>query len=483
MKTLEKFPTGIAGLDEVLIGGIPKGRSVLVTGETGTGKTVLLNEFIYRGITLFNQNAVFVTFEEKPQDINLNVAIFGWNFATLIKSHKLAFVDVTASKEMLTEIGSEFDVSPLVERIRYAVKKVKAQRVAIDNINALFARFANKDSVRRVLYLIEEALKEMDVTSMISMEVRRDKSNESFYGIEEFVMDGVIELELRQGQQQLIRNLFVRKLRGTSFRSGYVEFEIADHGFIVYPKIPAHLISKKTSFKIRKSTGIRKLDEITGGGVPQGHNILISGNTGTGKTTLGMQFIREGIERGESGIYVCLEEPVLQVEKTAMGHGWDFGKYEKEGKLKFITTSLIDVSNDKLLYQIVNAVNAIGAKRLVFDSISSLMSGTMNEEQVRQFLLQMTAFLKSRGITSYFNYLSAGNFGAAKGQLLGAFETSAMRLSSVTDGIILLLYVERGQKIKKMLTVLKLRGSVHDKDIYQYEICKGGINLGEKFED
>lgn len=479
MKGLERLATGIMGLDEVLQGGIPRGRTVLISGETGTGKTVLLGEFIYCGISLYRQHGVFVTFEEKPRDIMTNVLGFGRDFSPFVRNNKMAFVDVSVPADLVTEIGTDFDVSPLVERIRYAVRKIRAQRVVIDNINAMFWRFSNKDSVRRVLCLIAEALKMLNVTSLISMETGvRDT-----LGIEEFVVDGAIQLETHRGQQRLIRNLFVKKMRGAAFRSGVVEYDITDQGIIVYPKIPADLPTRKTSFNIRRSTGVKKLDEIMGGGVPQGHAILVSGNTGTGKTILAMQFIVKGLEEAEAGVYVCLEEPVMQVKKTALGHGWDFGRYEKEGKLSFVTTNLIDISNDKLLYQIIKTIEKTGARRLVFDSISSLMSGAMDEEEVRQFLLQLAGYLKSKGVTSYLNYLSPANFGAAKGQLLGSLKTSVMRLSSVTDGILMLLFVERGQRIKKTLSVLKMRGSPHSKDIFQYDIQKGGIKIGEKFED
>ena len=220
-----------------------------------------------------------------------------------------------------------------------------------------------------------------------------------------------------------------------------------------------------------------------GGGIPQGHMVLLSGNTGTGKTMFGMHFLKQGISDGENAVFVTLEEPIEQVKKTALTHGWDFERYEKEGKLGFTTASLIDLSNDKLLYQIISAVEGVNAKRVVIDSVSSLLSATMNEEQVRQFLLQLSRYFKAKGITCIMNYLSLANFGAARGQLLGSLSTSEIRLSSVVDIIIMLLYVERGQKIKKLFNVLKLRGSQHSKEIFSYEIEKDGIKMGEKYEE
>jgi len=297
------------------------------------------------------------------------------------------------------------------------------------------------------------------------------------------VADGVIELSLIKGQQQFLRRMFVIKLRGTCFRSGIVEFEITDHGLVVYPKIPIEKVAAKTDFQVRKRFGIKGLDDILGGGIPQGHMILFSGNTGTGKTMFGMHFLKQGIDDGENGVFVALEEPVEQVKKTALAHGWDFNRYEKEGSISFVSTNLIDISNDRLLYQIITAVESINAKRIVIDSVSTFLSETMSEEQVRQFLIQLSGYFKANGVTCIMNHIFPLSFAAERGQLLSSLSTTHMRLSSLTDGIVMLLFVERGQKVKKLINVLKLRGSNHSKEILSYEIEKGGIKMGVKYEE
>ena len=480
---VEKILTGIRGLDEALMGGVPKGRSTLITGGTGTGKTVILNEFLYYGITKFKENGVYVTFEEDKRDIIKNVKGFGWDYASLIVQKKLVFVDAGALREMTFESGQSYDLSPLIERVKYALKKVKAKRLAIDSLDNLFSRFQNKNAVRQALCQITAGLKSLGVTTLMTAEEFSPKQGLSRYGVEEFVADGVIEIELIRGQQQFLRRMFVIKFRGTGFRSGIVEFEITDQGLVVYPKIPIENLVAKTDFQVRKGSGIKGLDDILGGGIPQGHMVLVSGNTGTGKTIVGMHFLRQGMSEGENTVFVALEEPVEQVKKTALAHGWNFSRDEKGGKIVFITTNLIDVSNDKLLYQIISAVEGNNAKRVVIDSISTLFSATMSEEQVRQFLIQLSKYFKAKGITCIMNCLSPASFGAVRGQLLSGLVTNEMRLSSVTDGIIMLLFVERGQRIKKLLTVLKLRGSQHSKEIFSFEIEKGGIKIGEKYKE
>jgi circadian clock protein KaiC len=481
--TVEKVFTGIRGFDEILMGGVPKGRATLITGGTGTGKTVILNEFIYQGITQFKENGVYVTFEEDKRDIIKNVRGFGWNYDSLIAQKKLAFVDAGVFRDVTVESGQNYDLSPLIARVKYALKKVKAKRLVIDSLDNLFARFQNKDIVRQALCQIIAELKDLGVTMLMTAEKSGPEQALSRYGVEEFVADGVIELALIKGQQQFLRRMFVIKLRGTDFRSGTVEYEITGQGLVVYPKIPVENIFARTDFQVRKGFGIKEFDDILGGGIPQGHMVLVSGNTGTGKTMFGMHFLKQGISKGENAVFVSLEEPIEQVKKTALTHGWDFNRHEKERKLSFVRTNLIDISNDRLLYQIISAVEGINAKRVVIDSISSLLSATMGEEQVRQFLIQLSGYFKAKGITCIMNYLSLSNFGAARGQLLSHLSTNEMRLSSVTDAIIMLLFVERGQRIKKLLTVLKLRGSQHSKEIFSFEIEKGGIKMGEKYEE
>lgn len=480
---VEKTPTGIRGFDAVLEGGVPRGRTLLITGSTGTGKTVFTNEFLYRGITEYSENGVFITFEEHPSDIIKNVKNFGWDFDTLISQNKLVFVDASPDSVPTKEAG-DYDLTALVERMKYAIKKVNAKRVAIDSLSMLFLKFSDKDTIRSIIYLICDELKQLGVTSIITAEkVNSRETTLSRYGVEEYVADGVVELALEPGQQQFLRKMFIKKIRGVGYRSGVAEFDINNNGLEIFPKIEVDRIVSKTDFKNREKLGIVGVDEAMGGGIPQGHIVLISGNTGTGKTLFGMHFIVQGIIDGKSAVYVTLDEPVEQVKKTAREFGFDFDKYEKEGKLFFVCPSLIDISNDKLLYEIVNAVNKIGAKRVVIDSISSLKSATMDEEKVRQFLIQASGFFKNQGIACLMNYLSATNFGAEKGQLLSALDASLIQLKPLVDGIILLIYVERGQRVKRILNILKMRGSWHSNSIFQYEISNNGINFGERYEE
>ncbi|MDZ7698170.1 MAG: ATPase domain-containing protein [Deltaproteobacteria bacterium] len=480
--TVEKLPTGIKGLDEMLGGGIPKGRCTLVTGFAGTGKTVLLNEFLYRGIQHYNENGVFVTLGETKDDIVQNVGAFNWDYPGLVSQGSLRFLDLTPKPdETIEHIDSGYDFTPMVVRIQNALGKAGASRLVIDGLDALFQRFSDKDAIRMSLFQLSARLKALGVTTMISAEKSRGKDVLSRYGIAEFVTDTILDLEMDEGEMKFTRRIYVRKMRGAGFRSGRVHYEISSRGMEVLPRIPIDLSMARTDLSIRKKTGISALDDAMEGGIPEGHVILVSGNTGTGKSILGLHFLEAGLKVGEKSLFVALEEPPDQVRKAAYGFGWDFEAYEKSGRLRIITAPLIDLLPDQLLHTIFDALKANGVKRIVVDSISTILSESMSQEGVRRFLIQLYGLAKTHGVTCMLSYLAASNFDAQQGQLLGSLTTSDLRLSSVVDGIILFRYVERDQEVKRVINILKMRGSNHSKSLFAYEVGAYGIQLGAPF--
>jgi len=269
-KQISKIKTGIAGFDEVLNGGIPKGRIILITGEAGTGKTVFLNEFLYRGIKNHNENGVFVTFEEKPEDNIKNMSSFGWNLDYLIKQKKLAIVD--GSPQDIDEFhAGEFDwVTTVVLRIKNAIKKTNAKRVAIDSLSTLLMRFSSSEKIRESIFLLGDELKKLGVTVFLSTE-KPNKDSLSRFGVEEYVSDGIIDLTNKPGQQKFLRFLRVIKLRGSSYNSGMMEYEITNNGLVIYPKIPHAKEMFQSNYQNRKKFGLEKFDKILGGGIPEGH--------------------------------------------------------------------------------------------------------------------------------------------------------------------------------------------------------------------
>ncbi len=482
---VKKLETGVSGFDELLEGGLPEGRTVLISAGPGCGKTVLLADYIYRGVTEFQQPGIFLTFEERPKDVFQNLRSFGWDYEKYIDEGLISIIDASLPDEIEVKYGESINwLEPLLARIEYTANKIGAKRIAIDNLGAALLRYeAHIDSheSREKIFRFMDGIKSIGLTTLLSTERSESSASLRVYGVEEFVSEGVIELNLESHPSSDVRTIRVIKLRGCGFRSGKVIFDINNHGIEIYPKIPIDTSVGTTDFSMRETFGIPGLDDALGGGVPQGHVMLITGNTGTGKSTLGMHFVKAGLENKQPSIWVALEEPVKQVMKTAKSHGWDFQPYLDNNSFRFITAELINIIPDKLIYDIIDTVQQTDAKRIVVDSVSSMESATMNRESVREFMMQLAGFAKTKGITVILNYLSGSSFGAGTGQLLGTITTNDMRLSSIVDGIIMLRYVERDQGVEKLINVLKLRGSDHVKDILRFEINKDGFMLGKRF--
>lgn len=477
-------PTGIAGLDTLLNGGLPYGATIILAGAAGTGKTVLSHQWLFEGFLNYQEPGLYIALSESVNKALKNCS--GFSYCKKEALHPLG-VHFTDLRSIIKGLGLEEkpdlsveEIEKIIEVIANLVREMKAKRVVLDSITAFLYFLKDQYQMRTFIFKLGNALSQMDATVVLISEVIEPKRF-SVFGVEEFIADGIIYTDNLMGEQAMVRRLQIVKMRGLDFRSGAVVFDITSDGLVIYPKIPVEDMVQITEYSKRLSSGIAELDEMTGGGYPEGSTVLIGGNTGAGKSTFGLQFLAKGLEQGETVLMVNLEESSAQVKKTARNHGWEFDKWEKSGLLTFINPKLIDIYPDKLLYQIVNLVTKKNVKRVVIDSVSSLEGSTLDKDKVREFLLQLTAFFKSRGITSNMTYLTTNAFGASAGQLLGGTESSELRLSSVVDGILLLRYVERDQDVDKLLTVLKMRGSEHSKEIREFDIVKEGVKIGAKF--
>ncbi len=478
---IARMPTGIAGLDQVLGGGAPAGRAILVAGESGTGKTVLLNEFLYRGMTQFNEPGLFVTCEEPAEDIRRNVAGFGWDYAELEAAGKLAIADISPSaSDMVTVENESYSFEPLLNIIGGLVESLHARRIAIDNLANLFLRYQSESAVRQLFHQLTLRLKERGLTSMISAE--RSVGGESLLskrGLEEFVADGVIELTQTPGRHRYNRWLRIRKLRGVNYQTAQMQFVITERGMEVFPPIPLEKPLSKSKPAARQAFGIPKLDAMIEGGLPAGHIALFSGNTGTGKSAFALHFTATGLAAGDACVYVTLEEPGAQLIQNAEQFGWPFAEAQRKGRLVFLEVPMSDVRTDQLLYQIVNLVRQTGARRLIIDSLSGLERAIPQREELRDFLEQLVRFCKMEEITSVMTYAAPAVFGATRGQLMATVSVTEAQLSSIVDAIFLLRFVEQEQGVINLLNVLKVRSSAHDRHIYEYSITKQGVVIGE----
>lgn len=466
---LPRLPTGIAGFDDVSQGGLPEDSVTLVAGTAGSGKTVFALQFLAEGVRQFGQPGVFVTFGEPARKLRWFIGEFGWEVPAWELDGRWTFIDATPNPdEKGTVVGGRFDLTVLLNGISEAVERTGAKRVAIDSLNVLFARFDDSDAVRDGLIRMAARLERLGVTAI--MTIARDEESDRLtqLGVEEYVADNMVILRNVLEEETRRRTLEVLKFRGTQHRQGEFPFAITrEQGIAV---IPLNVQLDQPSASGRVTSGITAFDEMCGGGLFQDAVTLVSGSTGTGKTSLAVQFALAGAQQGEPAIVVGFEESREQMARAVAGWGYDVAALEADGKLRFLIDYPESRTFEEHLVGIQGAIADLGATRLVLDSLTSLRRGGP-ERSFREFTIGLTAFLKQHEI--------AGLLTTGQASLTGPDPTATQEhVSSLTDTIVMLRYIEVYGELKRGIAVLKARGSDHDKAIREYTIGPDGIHIG-----
>lgn len=469
-RSIRKTPTHIPGFDYVAEGGIPSGRATLVAGSAGSGKTVLASQFLAMGITEEDEAGVFVTFEEPPADLRRNVMAFGWDIEKWEKQGKWRFVDVSPDAHGPTPIVGNFDLGGLMSRVTHAVKQTKAKRVALDTLSALIHAIPDAALLRTELFKIVAQLKEMGVTVLITAERPDDQGPITRNGVEEFVADNVIILRNSLADERRRRTVEILKFRGTAHKREEVTFTITEHGIVVLPLTSQELTQSSTTLRI--PSGERILDEMSGGGFFRDSVILVSGATGTGKTLLVTEFLSGGIDAGDRCMLFAFEESRDQLVRNAEAWGMDYKKAEKKGLLKIVSQYPHSRSMEDHLVAMRDMILEFKPARVAIDSLSAL-ERVFNLRSFREFVISITALLKQKSI--------AGVFTSTTPTLLGGGSVTERHISTLTDSIILLRYVERDGQMCRGITILKMRGSLHDTSIREFTIDTSGMHIGERF--
>lgn len=466
-----KLETGVAGLDQITLGGLPEGRTTLVAGSTGTGKTQLALEFLVRGIQLHDQAGVFVTFEERPEDIRRNAASFGMDIKAWEAAGKWAFVDGSEHGEEPEEVVGNYDLAGMVARVEHAVQRVSAVRVCFDSLGTIFSRFADAAVVRMELRRTAAALRRMRVTSILTAERTDEYGSISRYDVEEFVADNVVLLRNVLEHDKRRRTLEVLKLRGSPHRTGEWLYTIdPGQGLTVLPL--SVLVSDQPASSERAPTGIAELDRMLAGGLFRDTVALASGPTGTGKTVLTTHFIQAGVEAGERCLLFSFEDSREQLFRNCNSWGFDLEAMEGTGMVRIICDYPEMASLEDHFLAVKQAIDDFKPHRLVVDNLSAL-ERVATAIGMRDTVIGLGALVKQRGVTTLF---TAGT------DLGGGSSISESHLSTLTDAIILLRYVETATEMRRSITVLKMRGSPHERRIREYVIDDQGMRIGEPFE-
>ena len=472
-RELPRLETHLAGFDLIAGGGLPEGRTTLVTGTAGSGKTILATQFLVEGIRRGEQGGVFVSFEEPVGDIRQNMLAFGWDIQRWEDEGRWAFVDAAYDADSAATIAGSYDLSALITRVEHAIQTVGAKRVSLDSFSAILSQFADVNTVRAELYRICSVLKALGVTAVITAERAEDYGELTRSGVEEFVTDNVVILRNVLEDEKRRRTVEILKLRGARHQRGEYPLTILpETGLIVVPLSATEL--KQGSTDIRITSGIEELDRMCNGGFFRDSVTLVSGATGTGKTLLVTEFTAGGIDRGEKVLVFAFEESRAQLTRNATGWGVDLGKMEADGRLRLICQYPEMTGPEEHLVHIKALVEEFKPDRVAIDSLSAVERVT-TPRTFREFVLGLTSYLKDKDV--------AGLFTTTTERLLGGSSITDTHISTVTDTIILLRYLERRGEVQRGITVLKMRGSEHDKSIREFSIDGGGMHIGPKISD
>lgn len=461
-QTLKKSPTGIQGLDEVTLGGLPLGRTALVCGAAGCGKTLLAMQFLVNGALLYNEPGIFMSFEENETELAENFSSLGVDLNELVAQNKINLDYVHLDKSEIAEAG-EYDLDGLFIRLEYAIQSIGAKRVVLDTIEALFSGLSNTTILRAELRRLFRWLKARGVTAIVTGE--RGNGTLTRHGIEEYVSDCVILLEHKVVDQISTRRLRIAKYRGSAHGTNEYPFLIDEQGICMMPITSVGLNAGASTERI--SSGIERLDTMLGGhGFYVGSSILISGTAGTGKTSLAASVADAACHQGKRCLYFAFEESQSQIVRNMKSISIDLEQWIDQGLLEFHASRPMLFGLEMHLVNMYKKVNTFKPQLVILDPISNLTAAG-NFSDVKLMLTRMLDFLKLQNITALFLDLSNAN----------QTDHTDIGISSLTDTWIALKNIEINGERNRGLYLLKSRGMAHSNQIREFVLTDQGVEL------
>lgn len=460
---LPKTPTGITGLDEITGGGLPTGRPTLICGAAGAGKTLFGIETIVRGATQFGEPGVIMTFEEKAEELQMNVASLGFDLNKLQKDGLLKIDHVHIDRSEIEETG-EYDLDGLFIRLGYAIDSIGAKRVMLDTIENLFSGLDNQGVLRTELRRLFGWLKDKGVTAVITGE--KGEGTLTRQGLEEYVSDCVILLDHRVSNQISTRLLRIVKYRGSLHGTNEYPFLIDEDGISVLPVTSLKLENEVSSQRV--ASGIPALDQMLGGkGFYRGSSILVSGTSGTGKTSIAATFADASCKGKERCLYFAFEESPKQIIRNMKSIGINLQEHMDKGLLEFHSSRPTLFGLEMHLVAIHKQIKRFKPRTVILDPITNLVTvGSVGE--VKSILIRLIDFLQVEGITVLFTALTLNKI---------VNEQTDEGVSSLVDTWLLVKDIELNGERNRGIYIMKSRGMKHSNQVREFVITDQGVDL------
>ncbi len=459
---IEKAPTHISGLDDILEGGLPRARTTVINGGPGSGKTLLALEFLYRG-ALAGEPGLFIGFEEPVEHLREYAATLGWDLAALERDNRLFLLGGHITPDTL--VSGEFSLKGLLAAAAGKSQEMGAKRIAIDALEVALRLFDEPRQVRNEMHLLNDWLQQAGLAVVLTMRPPKPGSTSLFEDFFESMGDCIITLDARVADQIATRRLRVVKYRGSGFGRNEYPYAITSSGFSVAPISTVGLRHKPLGEKM--TTGCTRLDEVLDGGFRRASCILFAGLPGTGKTLLCSTFVAAACSRGERVLYVSFEESEDALVENVRSAGVVLRPHLESGHLRILASFPEATGAEEHFLRALQAIDELAPAHVVVDAISACerMGG---RQAAFEYVMRLLNACKERGITILMvNQTTSDDL----------TEISGNGVSSLVDTVIGLTYKVDAGEITRVVHVLKSRGSRHSNQQHEYIISDKGIDL------
>lgn len=464
---LAKASTGIDGFDEMTNGGLPRGRTTLLVGGPGSGKTVFALQFLVHGAKHCQEPGILVAFEEASERIAANAQSFGWNIPQL-QNDRLCILDAQPSTDLVH--SGTFDLGGMLAALDAQTRKTKARRIVFDALDVVLALLPDAQSKQREVNRLHEWLLASGMTGIITSKADAEETysiSQKPFDFMHFMVDCAVILNHRAVQGVSLRSLRVQKFRGSGFDENEAPFLIGEVGLQV---AVAHSLGRadSTASDERISSGVKPLDAILGGGYFRGASVLISGAPGTAKTTLSGAFAQAACGRGERTLIVCFDSNLPEVIRNLASVGIQLNQHIENGSLRMVSVRTITGSAESYLGGIQALVKEHKANCLVIDPVT--LSRTGNELTAHSVAVRLIDSLKAERTT----LVCTSRIDELLGQTPGGCATL---LSTLADTWIHLAYVDQAGLRARGLSIVKSRGTAHSNQLHTLTLDEAGISL------
>lgn len=469
---LDLHAVGVPEIDEMLKGGIPRGATVLIAGPSGAGKTMFCMQWLFEGFRQYQEPGLYISLTEPISKFLKHLKSTSFYSSEFVEGGSVKFEDLRnildhqAEKKNREAFTSE-DVWEIVDAIGNMVVESGAKRVILDSVTAICYRLESRDLIRQFIFALGTTLAYLDATVFLTSEVNGE--NYSIFGVEEFICDGIFNLRYQQAERDE-REFRIVKLRGHGYNNYPAKYYVTPHGLKMYPHRPHKMLHKAS--KERVPTGIEGLDEMTAGGYTKGSSVLISGPSGSGKSIMALHFLVKSLQEGKKCLHLSLEESRAELMRNTKSFGWDIEQYEKNGQLKIITTTAEEHYLEAHFQEAERLIAEEGFEYVIVDSLSALASHYPSTD-LYNVCKRFIAHNKNEGVTTVFT--------VAISSLIGAEQTSDIEISTLTDTIIMLRYIEIDSELHHGVMILKMRDSQHDRRMREFTFEKNGMVISSAF--